>query len=106
MKRRFFSAAMGILMATVGVVGMSTTPASAASLSRLNNGGGNVPVYFAPNTQHSNVKVWAPNNTKFRMICWLDNAGHRWFYGQEHSQGSYGYATAGVVKDQIQVGSC
>ena len=106
MKRKLTGGLVGAVMATAAVLGLTASPASAANLSYLYNGGGSVPVYYAPNTSASNVKVWAPSGTKFQMICWLDNAGHRWFYGQEYSRGSYGYATAGVVKNQITVGHC
>jgi hypothetical protein len=96
---------LGALISIVSL-GIFLSSSASAATSTLNNGGGSVPVYFAPNTQYSNVKVWAPNNTRFQMNCWLDNAGHRWFYGQEYSQGAWGYATAGVVKNQISVSHC
>ena len=70
MKRKLKGGIVGMILAIAAVLGMAATPASAASLSYLYNGGGSVPVYYAPNTQYSNVKVWAPSGTTLRGPSW------------------------------------
>lgn len=100
---------MGLLMVAAMLLGgtVAAQPAAAASTYVWStNGSSSVPMYFAPNTQYSNVKVWMPNGTRFNMDCWLDNAGHRWFFGQEFTQGAWGYVTAGPVRNQTRVPHC
>lgn len=107
MKRKLIGGLAGALVAGLALVGATVTPASAAGVSKLSGpNGSKVPVYYLPNTQYSRVEIWDKSGTKFQMRCWLDNAGHRWFYGQEFSRGYWGYVTAGNVANQITVGRC
>ena len=106
MSVKIFAAATALLFASAVAATTVSPPANAAGVSYLSSPSGWTPMYYAPNTQYSNVKVWDSNGTKFQMICWLDNAGHRWFYGQEFSRGYYGYVTAGYVYNQARVGHC
>ena len=77
-----------------------------------NKYGSSVPMRDAP-TSEFRVKVWMPNYTKFRMLCWTDKQWYtgnyrtnRWFYGQDYSRGSYGFVHASHVINQITVPRC
>ncbi|SFF35277.1 hypothetical protein SAMN05216251_11267 [Actinacidiphila alni] len=101
------SARAAAAVATIGVLALGAPAATAAGNTYVwDDGASSVPMYFAPNTSASNVKIWMPNGTRFTMNCWLDNAGHRWFYGQEFTHGYWGYVTSGPVRNQTAVGGC
>jgi hypothetical protein len=100
-KTRMLLMTFGVML----VMGVASATASATPYVWSTNGSNYVPMYYAPNTQYSNVKTWMLNGTRFNMICWLDNWGNRWFYGQSYT-GYWGYVTAGPVRNQISVRHC
>ena len=86
----------------------------AADLSKVhNNSASTVPLRWGPEGYDAYDKMRIPNGTAFRMMCWEDfkwyNGNYnsnRWFWGQEHSQGQYGYVHASYVNHQIPVPHC
>ena len=96
-----------VLFATLASIGLVVgTPGVAnAGVSYLTNGGW-IALYGAPSIQYSQPIQWSRNGTKFQMICWLDNEGRRWFWGQVFDTGRHLYARADQVGAQSRVGHC
>jgi hypothetical protein len=83
---------------------LTVAPAAAANTYLWNDVRGSVQVYYLPNQGASN-SFDVPNGERFVMNCWLDNAGHRWFYGQTWNHG-WGYVWAAWVYEQTPVPPC
>jgi uncharacterized protein YraI len=102
-KRVVASLGLGLGMAGLTAL-MAAAPASAANTYLWDDYRSNTQVYYAPNTQYSSYFT-VPNGERFVMHCWLDWAGHRWFYGQTWNHG-YGYVISTWVINQTRVPSC
>lgn len=74
---------------------------------------GVVPLRHAPEGTSLKTQLWMVEGTKFRMKCWTTHqnftgnyTSNKWFYGQEHSRGSWGYVHSSYVVNQTSVGRC
>ena len=97
---------LALIMAALVMLGGGaaiSTPSASASGSPVSHVNSWAPNYRAPG---ANISHWSKPGTKFRMVCWFDHAGRRWFFGQIYDNGGYYYMPSNYVSAQRTVGRC
>jgi hypothetical protein len=102
--KRLIAMSAALMAVSTGAAVATASPALADAPYVWDDVQGSVSIYYLPNQDASNY-FNVRNGMQVSMICWLDNAGHRWF-NIETMDGDYGYVWAAWTYNQVTVPSC